>query len=448
MSVKTSEQAKKEARAQAKANTPHAPDAAKLRPQLQEELRSIEARLVAQGKNDSELDRKKWLRFYLAPNRTEEELDTILEAQPNLAQWLTGKTLSDSTATEEPPGDAALKKRYELIQPKKLADASRTLPPELIEGILYQSRRMLVTGASKARKSWLLHQIAFCIANGLKFLDRFSTAASELLYVNFELLEATSALRFDAIAKALGTGSQDNISILSVSDHLDLVGSDFSRYLALIAEELGRKGVVLDPMWRILGDYEENSNTEIRQALVPLVRFAREARASVIGAHHHTKGSPVGKEAIDRSSGAAAWHRDPAVILTMTPHKIADAFTFDIITNDFPPVDPFVVRFTHPIFVIDLDLDPQDLKQPPGTRESLDHTAEKMLAVLRATDEEGGLPFTRWLKACGVKKRTFVRKLTQLTKPHGPVIKNIAEGKYMLSVAYAQEWANNEELES
>src|SRR5260221_379185 len=155
---------------------------------------------------------------------------------------------------------------------------------------------------------------------GIQLLDRFPTTQSPVLYVNFELLEASSALRFDAMQREIG-GNQDNIIVISVSDYLDVLGDNFSQYLALCAKDFARKAVILDPMWRILGSFDENKNSEVRQALAPLVRFSREAQASMLGAHHHAKGSPVGKEAIDRSSGAGAWHRDPSVIWTMTPHR-------------------------------------------------------------------------------------------------------------------------------
>jgi hypothetical protein len=347
-------------------------------------------------------------------------------------------------ADEEQNPEGQLKTKYQSLHPKQLTDASRDLPPELIKGILYQSRRMLLTGASKSKKSWMLHQMTHDIANGFPFLDTFETQCSRILYVNFELLEPVSSLRFDAIGKKLG-GNQDNISIISVSNYLDLVGLDFSQYLALCAKELDNKAVVLDPMWRILGDHDENNNTEIRLALAPLVRFSREASASMIGAHHHTKGSPVQKEAIDRSSGAGAWHRDPAVIFTMTPHKTADAYTINIVGNDFPTIDPFVVRFEYPLFLMDRDLDPTELKQPPGTKEKTDQTAETMLAILRGADMEGGLSFNAWLKASGLSKTTFCRKLKELTRPYGPVIQSVSTSNYMLSAAYAQQWANGEE---
>jgi hypothetical protein len=339
-----------------------------------------------------------------------------------------------------------LRDRYELLRPKKLTEASRKLPPELISGILYQSRRMLLTGASKSRKSWMLHQMAYSIANGLKLLGRFPTTKSPVLYVNFELLEAGSALRFDDMKRELG-GNQEDIMVISVSDYLDVLGENFSQYLALCAKDSASKAVFLDPMWRILGSFDENKNSEVRLALAPLVRFSREAQASMLGAHHHTKGSPIGKEAIDRSSGAGAWHRDPAVIWTMTSHKAPECFTINLVTSDFPPIEPFVVRFVHPLFIIDENLDPADLRAPPRAKEEekVDEKKEQMLAVLRGAHREGGVAFSEWHRLVGGSKATFSRKLQELIRPGGPVYKSAKNGQYQLTPRYVSEWATKTE---
>jgi hypothetical protein len=239
-------------------------------------------------------------------------------AEPQSSASVNGASAEPKTPEElEEERIAALYAQYAILKPKPLAQASRTLPSELISGILYQGRRMLLTGGSKARKTWMMHQMAYCLANGLSLFDRFPTKPTRVFYVNFELMEAGSALRFDAISEALGAGSQNDITIISVSDYLDLVKSDFPEYLALLARDNRAGAAMIDPMWRLLGEREENSNTAIGQLLRPLVRFSREAHASMIGAHHHAKGHAGTKEAIDQASGAGAFIRDPSTIFVM-----------------------------------------------------------------------------------------------------------------------------------
>jgi hypothetical protein len=333
---------------------------------------------------------------------------------------------------------AALYERYEILQPKPLAEASRILPPELIAGILYQGRRMLLTGASKARKSWMLHQMAYSLANGL--LERFATKQTRIFYVNFELMEAGSALRFDAIAKALGCGSQDNITIISISDYLDLIGTDFPEYLALLARDNRAGATIVDPMWRLLGERDENSNTAIGQLLRPLVRFSREAHASMIGAHHHAKGNASAKEAIDQASGAGAFIRDPATILVMSPHKQDDAYIVTVKSNDFAPIDNFVIRFDYPLFLVDETLDPSEVRPAPHVnraKQKSDSQTRQVLTAIRtreSPDQEAGLIHAEIVRATGILRGTVTKILKRLIRDR-MVYKSVAgtEERYALT---------------
>src|SRR5260221_6113262 len=242
-------------------------------------------------------------------------------------------------------------------------------------------------------------------------------------------------------------GNQDNIIVISVSDYLDVLGDNFSQYLALCPKDFARKAVILNPMWRILGSFDENKNSEVRQALAPLGRFSRESQASMLGAHHHAKRSPVGNEAVDRSSGAGAWHRDPAVIWTMTPHRSPECFTINIVTSDFAPIEPFVVRFTHPLFAIDENLDPTELRAPPRPKEEekKDENTEKMLADFKGGDRESGLTLTERKNCPGNSTATFPRKIEALIRTGGPVYKSRENDKYQLSPRYAAEWSTRME---
>jgi len=353
---------------------------------------------------------------------------------------------AQSQATEENRNQGeqeridGLYEKYQILRPKPLVAASRTLPPELISGVLYQGRRMLLTGGSKGGKSWLLHQIAYCLSNGLSLFNRFATKPTPVFYVNFELMEAGSALRFDAIKEALGKGSQADITIISVSDYLDVVGNDFPEYLALLARDNGAGTVIIDPMWRLLGEREENSNTAIGQLLKPLVRFSREAHASMIGAHHHAKGNANAKEAIDQASGAGAFIRDPATVLVMSAHKEDDAYIVTLRTNDFAPVDKFVIRFEYPLFLIDEALDPAEVREAPHVsraKRKSESQAGQILTAIRtreSPDQEAGLAHAEIVRATRILKGTVTKILKRLIRDK-MVYKSVAgsEERYALT---------------
>src|SRR5262249_49485240 len=58
--------------------------------------------------------------------------------------------------------------------------------PDVIEGILHQGDKASFGGATKARKTWLLLDIAVSVASGAPWFAGFGTCKGKVLYVNFE----------------------------------------------------------------------------------------------------------------------------------------------------------------------------------------------------------------------------------------------------------------------
>lgn len=347
-----------------------------------------------------------------------------------------------------------LREKYKDLKSKHLSEASEVLPLVLIQGILYKTRRMLICGASKSRKSWLCQQLAFCQSKGLPLFGRFQCEEVPILYANLELLEASVKRRWRRMAKALKYEGdfQNNIKIISASEYLDKIEDDFAEWLSIQATDDKVSVVLIDPMWRLLGNRDENSNTGIGQVLKPFARFSREAKASAIGVHHFAKGSAALKEAIDRASGAGAWMRDAATLLVFTKHRVPDAFVVDILTNDFPPIEKFVVRFSDPLIAIDPDLDPEDLKMPANPKTQArksDQYIEKIVAVLYATDADGGLNQANIEGFTKIPKTSLNRALAQLVKERKAYKTPISNSeKYALTPAFREKLdkeAENEE---
>ena len=345
-------------------------------------------------------------------------------------------------ADEEEQRKNALREKYKYLKSKPLAEASDELPPVLIEDILLQRRRILICGVSFGRKTWLCMQIAFCLSKGLAIFGRFKTEKIPVLYGNLELLEASAKRRFQAITKAIGYQGDhyENLRIISATEFTDIIEDDFADFLALQASDDQVKAVCVDPVWRLLGNREENSNTGIGQVFKPFSKFSREADASAIGVHHYAKGSPAAKEVIDRGSGAGAFARDAATLLMLTAHKEADAYVIDIVTNDFPKTDRFCIRFNHPIFELAPDLDPDELKMPVDAKgpvkKSVEQT-EKIFAVLYARDSDGGLAHADICRYSKVPRTSVSRILKQHSTTHGKLFKSIAQINGRQSDIYA-----------
>lgn len=76
------------------------------------------------------------------------------------------------------------------------------LPEELIRGILRCGHKMLISGSSKAGKSFLLMELAIAVAEGRKWLG-FPCKKGRVLYVNLEIDRASCINRFAKIYEAL-----------------------------------------------------------------------------------------------------------------------------------------------------------------------------------------------------------------------------------------------------
>jgi hypothetical protein len=137
--------------------------------------------------------------------------------------------------------------------------------------------------------------------------------------------------------------------------------------LPRITEELRSRNlglIIIDPIYKLYGDTDENSARDVAALLNELERLAQETGAAIVFAAHFSKGAQAGKESIDRISGSGCFARDPDTIVTLTRHETDGAFTVDATLRNHPPMQPFVVRWQYPLMRRTDDLDPAKIKQP------------------------------------------------------------------------------------
>jgi hypothetical protein len=146
---------------------------------------------------------------------------------------------------------------------------------------------------------------------------------------------------------------------------------------------------------------------------------------ALIYTNHFSKGNQSTKETIDRISGTGVWGRDPDVIFTMSKHAERDAYSAEFTMRLNPPIEPFVIRWKYPLFVIEKDLDPSDLKKAGRPARFSDEEILKPLNVgNRAADRDGGLIQSEWFKRVqiSIPRSTFhdrVEKLVRFTTLFG-----------------------------
>ena len=94
-----------------------------------------------------------------------------------------------------------------------LADPPQ-LASELICGILRVGNKMIITGDSKSGKTCLTQELAIDIAEGRTWLNKYKCMKGKVLYLNFEVKEASMFERFRKIYDQIGGAkSPQNLDI-------------------------------------------------------------------------------------------------------------------------------------------------------------------------------------------------------------------------------------------
>jgi hypothetical protein len=283
---------------------------------------------------------------------------------------------------------------------------------ELIQGTLHQGCKMVVGGTSKSNKSWCLFDMAMSVASGAPWWGR-ETSRSQVLYANFELPDWAVKQRIEAISAARPelTGVADNLFLWNLrgrAANFSSLRPELERMLE--REEFGL--IMIDPVYKLLGDRDENANSDIADLMNEFERLACQTDAAVVLAHHFAKGNSATKEAIDRISGAGAWGRDPDSIMVMTPHEEEDCFTVTSILRNHPPMEEFVVRWQYPLLARADELDPGELRTPASRLKAM--TDLEFLERYLTGESRARKAIIDAAEADGVALRTVARYLQRL----------------------------------
>lgn len=215
----------------------------------------------------------------------------------------------------------------DLPEPEGLASVWDNLPelsPPLIDNILRQGHKMLISGPSKAGKSFALIELCIAIAEGTSWLGHFQCTQGRVLYVNLELDRASCLHRFKDVYKALNLEPYyiDNIDIWNLRGKA-LPMDKLAPKLIRRAHKKNYMAIVIDPIYKVItGD--ENSADQMAKFCNQFDKVCNELDCAVIYCHHHSKGGQGMKRAMDRASGSGVFARDPDAILDMIQLIVKD----------------------------------------------------------------------------------------------------------------------------
>jgi RecA-family ATPase len=248
---------------------------------------------------------------------------------------------------------------------KEVLEKLPPLAPELVEGILRKGHKMLISGSSKAGKSFLLMQLAIALSKGSKWLE-FGCMKSKVLYVNLEIDRASCINRFVEIYKRLGIKPE-------VDEYLaiwNLRGKSMplDKLMPILIERTKSESidvVIIDPIYKVItGD--ENKATDMAKFTNLFDKLCLETGVAVIYSHHHSKGEQGFKRAMDRASGSGVFARDPDSLLDIIDLILEDEFKqaylddqnmtawrLESSLREFRNITPVNFWFDYPIHIVD-----------------------------------------------------------------------------------------------
>lgn len=241
------------------------------------------------------------------------------------------------------------------------------LKPPLVEGVLRRGHKLLISGPSKAGKSYLLIQLAEAIALGDTWLG-FQCAKGRVLYLNFEIDQESFKKRILDVSNRKGYSASAIESGIHVWN-LRGYGGPLAELVPAIVEAAKAAGgfdaIILDPIYKVLAG-DENSSRDVGLFCNALDRIASQLEAAVVYCHHHSKGIQGSKTAQDRASGSGVFARDADALLDLIALEVPDEVALDTrlgehdtvwrvsgVLREFRAFSPFDVIWSWPVHVRD-----------------------------------------------------------------------------------------------
>lgn len=304
-------------------------------------------------------------------------------------------------------------------------------PPELIEGLLAKGSKLILSGGSKTRKTWALTHLAAAVATGQPWWG-FPTKKGKVLYINFEIQKGYYQRRVKSIKEHLlleGTKLRGNLQVWNLRGH----AADISELVDEIINAVGDRYdlIIFDPIYKILGKRDENSNGDIADMMNEFDRIIEATGAAVAFAHHYSKGNQAKKSAMDRMSGAGAFARDADSLLMMTDHQQKDTYTVDAVLRNYKPIEQFCITVEHPIMVRNEQLDPKKVKTVGGKEKT--YVVADLMKVLNIQHLTSTELEKQFIAATGASTGTFDKLIKEAKETQ--IIEKCAEGRKWKAVS-------------
>jgi hypothetical protein len=197
-------------------------------------------------------------------------------------------------------------------------------PSWMVAGIWSDKSHGIMAGEPKTYKSTIATDLSVSIASGTKFLSEFEVDAQGPVTIIQE--ENTPGLMRDKLLKiAHSRGLTESVrmqgEVLELTPHrslpislmnqqgFDLTDEDWLERLDKHCKKTRPQLVVLDPLYRIIGDKDENSSKDMAPILNDLMRIKTEHNTGILIIHHYHKIQAANpRRAGQRMAGTKTFH--------------------------------------------------------------------------------------------------------------------------------------------
>ena len=190
-------------------------------------------------------------------------------------------------------------------------------PMEVVQGLCHKGSKLSLGGGSKTNKTWTLIHLAVAVASGSNWLG-FKCNKGKVLYMNFEIHKAFFRDRINAVRNVVSMEGKENIHVWNLRGY----STSYETIFPLIEQRIEKEHydlVIIDPIYKLYGDADENKAGDITKLLNGLEAIAFNCNTMIAYGCHFAKGDSTKKSAIDRVSGTGVFARDPDELLTSPP---------------------------------------------------------------------------------------------------------------------------------
>ena len=244
----------------------------------------------------------------------------------------------------------------------ELVERYPKMKPVLIHGFLRRGETMSIIAPPKTGKSWLVTDLALCVAMGTPWFG-FPCEKGKVLIIDNELHPETSANRIPKVVAVRNVALEKVRNMIFVDNQrgrLDTI-EDLSNQIEAL-KPYGFKLVIIDAFYRALPKgTDENDNGTVAGIYNLIDKYAAALDCAFVLIHHTSKGNQSLKAVTDVGAGAGSQSRAADAHVILRRHKEKDVVVMESVVRSFPSVAPICLRWSWPVWNRDDSLDPAEL---------------------------------------------------------------------------------------